>query len=68
MAKDKKKKKKDADTDIDALMKEWQDGVEMVKAKNEQLDGIIREVKVYLNEIKEMRDRMSSLFEPLDNE
>lgn len=56
MAKDKKKKNKSADVSIDDLIKEYRDAIEITKAKNAQLDGIIREVKLYLNEIKEIRD------------
>ena len=51
----KKKEKKDKD-DLDALAKEYNESLEMLKAKHEQLDGMIREVKIYLNEIKQIRD------------
>lgn len=58
MAKDKKKKKNN-DSDIDALKKEYEESLELLKAKHEQLNGAIREAKLYLNEIKEIRDGLA---------
>lgn len=52
----KKKKEKKSKDDLDELIKEYNESLEMLKAKHEQLDGMIREVKIYLNEIKEIRD------------
>ena len=40
----------------------------MIKAKNKQLDGMIQEVRLYLNEMKEMRDKMANIYKPLDDE
>ena len=68
MAKDKKKKKKEQTVDIDALYQEYTEGLEMIKAKNKQLDGMIQEVRLYLNEMKEMRDKMANIYKPLDDE
>lgn len=58
MAKDKdKKKKKNKDTNqVDDVMKEYNDSLELLKAKHEQLDGLIREATLFLQEIKEIRD------------
>ena len=58
MAKDKdKKKKKNKDTNqVDDVMKEYNDSLELLKAKHEQLDGLIREAKLFLQEIREIRD------------
>ena len=50
MAKDKDKKKK-KNKDIGQV-----DELELLKAKHEQLDGLIREAKLFLQEIKEIRD------------
>ena len=52
----KKKKKKDEDYTLDDIKREYMEELEIMKAKNAQLDGMIRELKVYLNEIKKIRD------------
>lgn len=74
MAKDKdKKKKKKQDDHIDDLVKEYNKMLELLKAKHEQLDGILREANSYLKEAKEMRDEVANRLElikrdsPLDN-
>ena len=59
MGKDKKKKKKQGE-ELDSLVKEYNEMLELVKAKKEQLDGIIREAQHYLNEAKEMRDEVAN--------
>lgn len=59
MSKDKKKKKKQGE-ELDSLVKEYNEMLELVKAKKEQLDGIIREAQHYLNEAKEMRDEVAN--------
>ena len=72
MAKDKKKKKKDG-AEIDALEKEWRESLELLEAKHEQADGLLRELKLKSNElsqeIEKVRDRLIELnerLEPLD--
>lgn len=62
-----KKKKKDKN-DLDGLIQEYTQMLEMTKAKNEQLDGLIREVRLYLSEIKEIRDGLSKKDRLLDDE
>lgn len=59
MGKDKKKKKKQGE-ELDSLVKEYNEMLELVKAKKEQLDGMIREAQHYLNEAKEMRDEAAN--------
>lgn len=61
MAKDKdKKKKKNKDINqADELMKKYNESLELLKAKHEQLDGLIREAKLFLQEIKEIRDALA---------
>lgn len=59
MGKDKKKKKKQGE-ELDSLVKEYNEMLELVKAKKEQLDGMIREAQHYLNEAKEMRDEVAN--------
>lgn len=72
MAKDKKKKKKD-DAEIGSLEKEWGESLELLKAKHEQVDGLLRELKLKSNElsqeIEKVRERLIELnerLEPLD--
>lgn len=61
MAKDKdKKKKKKQDDQIEDLVKEYNKMLELLKAKHEQLDGILREANSYLKEAKEMRDEVAN--------
>lgn len=74
MGKDKdKKKKKKQDDQIEDLAKEYNKMLELLKAKHEQLDGILREANSYLKEAKEMRDEVANRLElikrdsPLDN-
>lgn len=54
--KDKKKKKNKNIGQVDELAKEYNESLELLKAKHEQLDGLIREAKLFLQEIKEIRD------------
>ena len=56
MAKDKKKKKNKHGDTADEFMREYNESLELLKAKHEQLDGLIREAKLFLQEIKEIRD------------
>ena len=58
MGKDKKKKKHGEQPD--ELTKKYDDSLELLKAKHEQLDGILREAQHYLNEAKEMRDEVAN--------
>lgn len=60
MAKDKKKKK---DKGIEELQKDYEYALEMLKAKNDKLNGLIREANLYLSEIKEIRDNLNALYE-----
>ncbi len=62
MGKDKKKKKKQGE-DLDSLVNEYNGMLELIKAKKEQLDGMIREAQHYLNEAKEMRDEAANRLE-----
>lgn len=64
MAKDKKKKK--ASENIDGLKKEYEDSLELLKAKHKQLDGMLREVEIYLNELKESVGSVREMMKPLD--
>lgn len=72
MGKDKKKKKKQGGQP-DELMKEYDDSLELLKAKHEQLDGILREAQLYLDEAKAIRDEAANRLDlmkresPLDN-
>ncbi len=57
MAKDKdKKKKKGKENKPDDIIREYNESLELLKAKHEQLDGLIREAKLFLQEVKEIRD------------
>ena len=61
MAKDKEKKKK-KNKDIsqgDEFIKEYNESLELLKAKHEQLDGLIREAKLFLQEIKNLKEELS---------
>lgn len=67
MGKDKKKKKKQGEQP-DELMKEYDDSLELLKAKHEQLDGILREAQLYLNEAKTMRDEVANRLDLMKRE
>ena len=54
MGKDKKKKKKNDSPE--ELIREYGESLELLKAKHEQLDGLIREANLFLQEIKDIRD------------
>lgn len=58
MAKDKykKKKKKKVINQADEFMKEYNESLELLKAKHEQLDGLIREARLYISELKELKE------------
>lgn len=57
MGKDKdKKKKKGKENKPDDIIREYNESLELLKAKHEQLDGLIREAKLFLQEIREIRD------------
>lgn len=66
MGKDKKKKKHGEQPD--ETMKEYNDSLELLKAKHEQLDGILREAQLYLNEAKAMRDEVASRLDLMKRE
>lgn len=61
--KDKKKKKNKNINQVDDVMKEYNESLELLKAKHEQLDGLIREAKLFLQEIKGFRDELSKNIE-----
>ena len=66
MAKDKDKKKK-KNKDIDSIVKEYNDGIEMLKAKQKQLDGLIQEARLYISELKELKGGLQKMsMESLD--
>lgn len=67
MGKDKKKKKKQGEQP-DETMKEYNDSLELLKAKHEQLDGILREAQLYLDEAKEMRDEAANRLDLIKRE
>lgn len=60
MAKDKDKKKKKGKDSPDKLIREYNESLELLKAKHEQLDGLIREANLFLQEIKEIRDGLKN--------
>ena len=66
MGKDKKKKKHGEQPD--ELTKKYDDSLELLKAKHEQLDGILREAQLYLDEAKEMRDEAASRLDLMKRE
>lgn len=67
MGKDKKKKKKQGEQP-DETMKEYNDSLELLKAKHEQLDGILREAQLYLNEARKMRDEVANRLDLIKRE
>lgn len=67
MGKDKKKKKKQGEQP-DELTKKYDDSLELLKAKHEQLDGILREAQLYLDEAKAMRDEAASRLDLMKRE
>ncbi len=62
MGKDKKKKKKQEER-LSELENEYTKLIELLKAKHEQLDGILREARAYLSEAKDMRDEVANRLE-----
>lgn len=64
MAKDKKKKKNKYGDTADEFMREYNESLELLKAKHEQLNGLIREANLFLQEIKDIRDNLKSKTEP----
>lgn len=58
MGKDKKKKKKKYDDTADEFMREYNESLELLKAKHEQLNGLIREANLLVDEIKNVRDAL----------
>ena len=67
MGKDKKKKKKQGEQ-LDDLIKEYSEALELIKAKKEQLDGMIREAQYRISEAKEMRDEVADRLDLLKRE
>jgi len=67
MGKDKKKKKKQGEQP-DETMKEYNDSLELLKAKHEQLDGILREAQLYLDEARKMRDEVADRLDLMKRE
>ena len=66
MGKDKKKKKHGEQPD--ELTKKYDDSLELLKAKHEQLDGILREAQLYLDEAKAMRDEAANRLDLMKRE
>lgn len=64
MAKDKKKKKNKHGDTADEFMREYNESLELLKAKHEQLDGLIREANLFLQEIKDIRDNLKRDIKP----
>lgn len=64
MGKDKKKKKNKHGDTADEFMREYNESLELLKAKHEQLDGLIREANLFLQEIKDIRDNLKRNKEP----
>ena len=67
MGKDKKKKKKQGEQP-DETMKEYNDTLELLKAKHEQLNGILREAQLYLDEARKMRDEVADRLDLMKRE
>ena len=63
MGKDKKKKKNKDVNQADEFMKEYNESLELLKAKHEQLDGLIREANLFLQEIKDIKEELSKNIE-----
>ena len=68
MGKDKKKNKKKADITVDELKKEYEDSIELLKAKHKQLDGMLQEVRLYIDDIKKMKEGIALGNRLLDDE
>lgn len=68
MGKDKKKNKKKTDITVDELKKEYEDSLELLKAKHKQLDGMLQEVRLYINDIKKIKEGISLSNRLLDDE
>lgn len=66
MGKDKKKKKQGEQPD--EFTKEYNNSLELLKAKHEQLDGILREAQLYLDEAKKMRDEAANRLDLMKRE
>lgn len=66
MGKDKKKKKQGKQPD--ESIKEYNDSLELLKAKHKQLDGILREAQLYLDEARQMRDDVANRLEIVKRE
>lgn len=66
MGKDKKKKKQGKQPD--ESIKEYNDSLELLKAKHKQLDGILREAQLYLDEARQMRDDAANQLEIVKRE
>lgn len=68
MGKDKKKNKKKTDITVDELKKEYEDSLELLKAKHKQLDGMLQEVRLYIDDIKKIKEGISLSNRLLDDE
>lgn len=68
MGKDKKKNKKKTDITVDELKKEYEDSLELLKAKHKQLDGMLQEVRLYIDDIKKMKEGIALGNRLLDDE
>lgn len=68
MGKDKKKNKKKTDITVDELKKEYEDSLELLKAKHKQLDGMLQEVRLYIDDIKKIKEGIALGNRLLDDE
>lgn len=61
----KKKKKKDIleSSEVDTLKDEYEKELALLRAKNQQLDGLIQEARLFVQEIKEIRDGIDQKLE-----
>ncbi len=68
MAKDKKKKKdKKKEITESTFTEEYDDLLKGLRIKHEQYDGLIKEAKLYLDEVKELREKLRFLQSTIDN-
>lgn len=68
MGKDKKKKNhKNEYSEIEKLKYEYENSLAMLRAKHEQFDGMLAEIKLRLKEIKDLKRQLQSLGYKDDN-
>ena len=68
MGKDKKKKKKKYDGTADEFMREYNESLELLKAKHKQLNGLIQEARLYVEELRKIKEKLDpNNIEPFEN-